>query len=153
MSLLQYDICDIFNFSWDQHAHLLFLITTLIKEVCCLKIPTHKKVVLQRIHQIKIVGNKANGRISKRVFQEKKARQIFRKMNIFYPLIRTRTQGFPNSVKRWGWRGDWKFCWRGGGKGICTRNFFRSFEAFVILKLIFHIYWISVNENWHQTLI
>ena len=30
-------------------------------------------------------------RISKRVFQEKKARQIFRKTNISYPLIRTRT--------------------------------------------------------------
>ena len=40
-----------------------------------------------------------------------------------------------------------------GGGGICTRNFFRSFEAFVMLKLIFHIYWTSVNENWHQTLI
>ena len=32
-----------------------------------------------------IVGNKANGRISKRVFQENKARQIFRKTNISYP--------------------------------------------------------------------
>ena len=29
------------------------------------------------------VGNKAEGRISKRVFQENKARQIFRKTNIF----------------------------------------------------------------------
>ena len=38
-----------------------------------------------------MVGNKAKGRISKRVFQEKKARQIFRKTNIFYSLIRTRT--------------------------------------------------------------
>ena len=35
------------------------------------------------------VGNKAKGRISKRVFQENKARQIFRKRNISYPLIRT----------------------------------------------------------------
>ena len=35
------------------------------------------------------VGNKAEGRISKRVFQENKVRQIFRKTNIFYPLIRT----------------------------------------------------------------
>ena len=34
------------------------------------------------------VGNKEKGRISKRVFQENKARQIFRKMNISYPLIR-----------------------------------------------------------------
>ena len=36
-------------------------------------------------------GNKAKGRISKRVFQENQARQIFRKTNISYPLIRTRT--------------------------------------------------------------
>ena len=35
------------------------------------------------------VGNKAKGRISKRVFQENKARQIIRKTNISYPLIRT----------------------------------------------------------------
>ena len=38
---------------------------------------------------LQIVGNKAKGRISKRVFQENKARQIFRKTNISYPLIRT----------------------------------------------------------------
>ena len=36
-----------------------------------------------------IVGNKAKGRISKRVFQESKARQNFRKTNISYLLIRT----------------------------------------------------------------
>ena len=35
------------------------------------------------------VGNKAKGRISKRVFQENKARQISRKRKFFYPLIRT----------------------------------------------------------------
>ena len=35
------------------------------------------------------VGNKAKGSISKRVFQENKARQIFRKTNISYSLIRT----------------------------------------------------------------
>ena len=35
------------------------------------------------------VGNKEKEQISKRVFQENKARQIFRKMNISYPLIRT----------------------------------------------------------------
>ena len=38
-----------------------------------------------------LVGNKAKGRISKRVFQESRARQNFRKTNISYPLIRTRT--------------------------------------------------------------
>ena len=37
------------------------------------------------------VSNKAKGGISKRVFQENKARQIFRKTNISYPLIRTST--------------------------------------------------------------
>ena len=36
------------------------------------------------------VRNKAKGQISKRVFQENKARQIFRKMNISYLLIHTR---------------------------------------------------------------
>ena len=36
---------------------------------------------------LRFVGNKAKGRISKRVFQENKARQIFRKTNISYPLI------------------------------------------------------------------
>ena len=47
-----------------------------------------------KIIELKIfnfVGNKAKGRISKRVFQENEARQIFRKTNIFYPLTRTRT--------------------------------------------------------------
>ena len=39
---------------------------------------------------LQFVGNKAKGRISKQVFQENKARQIFRKTNISYPLIRTR---------------------------------------------------------------
>ena len=38
-----------------------------------------------------IGGNKAKGRISKRVFQESKARQNFWKTNISHPLIRTRT--------------------------------------------------------------
>ena len=38
-----------------------------------------------------VVGNKAKGRISKRVFQQNKARQIFRKTNISNPLIRART--------------------------------------------------------------
>ena len=37
------------------------------------------------------VGNKAKGQISKWFFQENKARQIFRKTNISYPLICTST--------------------------------------------------------------
>ena len=36
-----------------------------------------------------IVISKARGRIAKRVLQENKARQIFRKANIYNPLIRT----------------------------------------------------------------
>ena len=38
---------------------------------------------------LQTVGNKAKGRISKRVSQENKARQIFRKTKISYLLIRT----------------------------------------------------------------
>ena len=37
------------------------------------------------------VGIKAKGRISKRVLQENKARQTFRKTNIYFYLIHTRT--------------------------------------------------------------
>ena len=48
----------------------------------------HEGAVSNDLH---IVGNKAKEWISKRVFQENKARQIFRKTNISYPLIRTRT--------------------------------------------------------------
>ena len=40
------------------------------------------------------VGNKLKGRISKRVFQENKPRQIFRKTNISYPLICTHVRCF-----------------------------------------------------------
>ena len=38
-----------------------------------------------------ILGNRAKGQISKRVFQENKTRQIFRKKNNSYPLICRRT--------------------------------------------------------------
>ena len=44
--------------------------------------------------RLKFVGIKAKGRISERVFQENKARQILRKTNIFYPLICTRTYAY-----------------------------------------------------------
>ena len=37
---------------------------------------------------MQFAGNKAKGRISKRVLQKNKSRQIFRKTNISYPLIR-----------------------------------------------------------------
>ena len=50
--------------------------------------------LISRIEKIEnkdllIVGNKTKGRISKQMFQENKSRQIFRKTNISYPLIRT----------------------------------------------------------------
>ena len=46
---------------------------------------SEKKFLLQFL----LVGNKAKGRISKLMFQENKARQIFQKANISYPPIRT----------------------------------------------------------------
>ena len=53
-------------------------------------------------HIIKhVVGNKAKGRISKQVFQENKARQIFRKKtNICCPLIYTRFEIRPSAYYR-----------------------------------------------------
>ena len=43
-----------------------------------------------RMYLSELVGNKAKGRISERVFQENKAHQIFGKTNISYTLIRSR---------------------------------------------------------------
>ena len=45
-----------------------------------------------------ISGNKAKGRISKWVFQKNKARQIFRKTNNFYPLIRSKNHRFSENL-------------------------------------------------------
>ena len=56
--------------------------------------------------RVNFVGNKAKGRISKRVFREHKARQIFRKMNISNPLIahiRVRIRGLEMFVFRKMW--------------------------------------------------
>ena len=41
--------------------------------------------------ELQIVGNKSKGQFSKRVFQENKTRQIFRRTNMAYPLIHVRT--------------------------------------------------------------
>ena len=46
----------------------------------------HEFNIYKTSYEHLIVGNKAEGRISKWVFQEKKVRQIFRKTNIYYPL-------------------------------------------------------------------
>ena len=48
----------------------------------------NSKYILREWKITSFVGNKAKGRISKQVFQENKARQIFRKTNISNPLIR-----------------------------------------------------------------
>ena len=61
----------------------------------------------------------ANGRISKRVFPEIKARQIFRKTNISDPLIRTRTCAY---------------------QGVINIHFSESLASFVFLK---HPFWDS----------
>ena len=49
----------------------------------------HRNTALKNSSEF--VGSKAKGRISKRVFQENKANQIFRKTNVSLSLIRTRT--------------------------------------------------------------
>ena len=66
--------------------------------------------------RLEFVGNKAKGRISKRVFKENKARKIFRKTKISYPLIQSvptsqngQTHSNNSSVKAdqlfvWSWR-------------------------------------------------
>ena len=62
----------------DQHAHLGFIYGS--------RISYHTGLFPSKY----FVSNKVKGRISKRVFQENKARQIFRKTSISYPLTRTR---------------------------------------------------------------
>ena len=55
---------------------------------------TREATRIQSFFILEIVVDKAKGQISKRVFQENKARQIFRKTNISYPLIRTRMRAY-----------------------------------------------------------
>ena len=47
--------------------------------------------IFSSIKSCELFGIKAEGRISKRVLQENKACQIFRKINTSYPQIHTRT--------------------------------------------------------------
>ena len=54
----------------------------------------HKGTGYYRNHCILFLVNKAKVRISKQVFQENKARQIFRKTIISYPLIRTYARAY-----------------------------------------------------------
>ena len=66
------------NIAWPISCHFLFI--------------SLFSYILQQI-----VSNNTKGEIFKRVFQENKAQQIFRKTNISYPSIRTRAyQGVRN---------------------------------------------------------
>ena len=59
-------------------------------EILCSFLPNRYIKATVTKKKLQFVGNKAKGRISNQVFQENKARQIFRKTNISYHLIRTR---------------------------------------------------------------
>ena len=58
------------------------------RQILCSKICLHE-TQLRKDKPLSTLIRQKGGRISKRVFQENKARQIFRKTNISYPLIRT----------------------------------------------------------------
>ena len=79
---MKFSITDFFGWC-DQIRRKLRIWTHLLKKSLM------KNFIFCAVRQANFVGNKAKGRISKRVLQENKARQIFRKTNIFYPLIRT----------------------------------------------------------------
>ena len=71
---------------------------------------------------MQVVGNMAKGRISKRRKQEYKARQIFGKTNMFYPLIRTRACAY-QGVK------SVRFSYQ----GVTNVRFSENVESFVFL--------------------
>ena len=52
---------------------------------------TENLLVIKFDKKLSFDGIKAKGQVSKRLFQENKARQIFRKTNISYALISART--------------------------------------------------------------
>ena len=83
----------------------------------------HTSYILQRcpsrIVISDIVCNKVKGRISKRMFQENKACQIFRETNISYSLLRART------------------CAKQGVRNVC---FSENLACFLFLK---HPFWDS----------
>ena len=68
-------------------------------------------------------GNRANGRISKRVFQENKARQIFRKTSISHPMRSTRSISYPLRRTR-----------TGASQGVRNARFSENLAYFVFLK-------------------
>ena len=69
----------------------LFLLVKYITTKFLLQIICAPSCKLYAILLVYFFGNKEKGRISKRVFQENKARQIFRKTNISNPIVRKRT--------------------------------------------------------------
>ena len=72
--------------------HLLILIITTNETLSNQRLLlTKSKMFIYLSNHPQLAGNKAKGRISKGVFQENNARQIFRKTNISNPLIRRRT--------------------------------------------------------------
>ena len=78
---------------------------------------THKKKFTESIiNLLYFIGNKAKGRIPKRVFQENKARQIFPKTIISYPLTRTLTCAY---------------------QGVRNNRFSENLACFVFLKRLF----------------
>ena len=75
-----------------------------------------------------IVGNNAKGWMSKRVFQEKKARPIFRKTNVSYPLIRTSTCAY-QEVRMFVFRKIWR--------ALLSWNTVFEIRPFVLLPTIY----------------
>ena len=72
---------------------LNILFFSLVPVICPLCIPRsdlscHEIMIVLLQKKRYFVGDKAKGRISKRVFQENKVRQIFRKTNISYQGVR-----------------------------------------------------------------
>ena len=67
-----------------------FLVNTILLKTFSLSQKFHWVAMYSSCKTVKFVGNKAKRRISKRMLQENKACQIFRKTNMSYPLIRTR---------------------------------------------------------------
>ena len=86
------------------------------EEYAAKKVISFTQVLLCPFLLLQFVGNKAKGRISKRVFQENKAHQILRKTNIFYPLIHKRTYAY---------------------QGVKDVRFSENLVCFVFLKLPF----------------
>ena len=75
---------------------------------------------------------------------------------LFSIHLSTHFRVFQIALRGGGWEeggggGTRNFAGEGGffftGRGFAQGIFFRSFVAFVVLKLIFHIYWTSVSEN------